>query len=271
MSKLDRSLKELLFNGKNWFYCCFLDFNAMVDSLNKHNVTLEEVESLKNEIKDTRLIFDHGGIVTLFSLFVTSASVYITSTSSNLVNMLSVKTSKMSKKEFSDYIGKVEDGVLAHLNWYANFLQLLSIVVLAILIIKIVLQISNVSPKQRQLKALFEYERKLFKEGERNKLPSVPTSNIDSLKESPMSVFELATKKQTGVYIFDHNTPSGVVMSVDDYEKMVSENERLLNEITELKASIRLNNATPDLVSDHKVRGKKALEEPTVDEDDGWE
>ena len=99
----------------------------------------------------------------------------------------------------------------------------------------------------------------------------VPTSDITVLKDSPTSVFKRAAKAQTGVYILDHNVPSGVVMSVDDYEKMVDENERMLDEITELKATIRLNNAVPELVSDHQVRGEKALREPVIDEDDGWE
>ena len=99
----------------------------------------------------------------------------------------------------------------------------------------------------------------------------VPTSNINALKDSPTSVFERAAKAQTGVYILDHNVPSGVVMSVDDYEKMVDENERMLDEITELKAAIRLNKTAPELVSDYQVRGEKSLREPVIDKDDVWE
>ena len=60
-------------------------------------------------------------------------------------------------------------------------------------------------------------------------------------------------------------------MSVNDYEKMVDENERILDEITELKAMIRLSNAAPELVSDYQVRGEIALQEPVIDENDGWE
>lgn len=97
------------------------------------------------------------------------------------------------------------------------------------------------------------------------------TSDITVLKDSPSSVFKQAAKAQTGVYILDHNVPCGVAISVNNYEKMVGENERLLDEITELKAMIRLNNAAPELVSDYQVRGKKALQEPVIDEDDGWE
>lgn len=99
----------------------------------------------------------------------------------------------------------------------------------------------------------------------------VPTSDINVLKDSTSSVFEQAAKTQTGVYILDHNVPSGVVMSVNDYEKMVDENERMLDEITELKAMIRLSNAAPELVSDYQVRGEIALQEPVIDENDGWE
>lgn len=99
----------------------------------------------------------------------------------------------------------------------------------------------------------------------------VPTSDINVLKDSTSSVFEQAAKTQTGVYILDHNVPSGVVMSVNDYEKMVDENERILDEITELKAMIRLSNAAPELVSDYQVRGEIALQEPVIDENDGWE
>ncbi|MDC2842267.1 type II toxin-antitoxin system Phd/YefM family antitoxin [Limosilactobacillus mucosae] len=99
----------------------------------------------------------------------------------------------------------------------------------------------------------------------------VPTSDINVLKDSTSSVFEQAAKAQTGVYILDHNVPCGVVMSVDDYEKIFSENDRLLDEITELKAAIRLNNSAPELVSDYQVRGEKALREPVIDKGDGWE
>lgn len=97
------------------------------------------------------------------------------------------------------------------------------------------------------------------------------TSDINALKDSPTSIFEQAAKAQTGVYILDHNVPCGVVMSVDDYEKMVDENEQMLDEITELKAMIRLSNAAPELVSDYQVRGEIALQEPVIDENDGWE
>ena len=38
-----------------------------------------------------------------------------------------------------------------------------------------------------------------------------------------------------------------------------------------LKATIRLNNSASELVSDYQVRGEKALREPVIDEDDGWE
>lgn len=97
------------------------------------------------------------------------------------------------------------------------------------------------------------------------------TSDITVLKDSPSSVFKQAAKAQTGIYILDHNVPCGVAISVNNYEKMVGENERILDEITELKAMIRLSNAAPELVSDYQVRGEIALQGPVIDENDGWE
>lgn len=99
----------------------------------------------------------------------------------------------------------------------------------------------------------------------------VPTSNISALKKSPTSLFEKAEKAQSGVYIFNRNTPSGVVMSVKDYEKMVNKLDHLEEKIGDLEVVERLKNNTK-LYTDQEVRGKRAAgTKVIIDEDDGWE
>ena len=100
---------------------------------------------------------------------------------------------------------------------------------------------------------------------------NVPTSNISALKKSPKSVFEKAEMAGTGVYVFNRDTPVGVVLSINDYETLVKENEQLQNRLVELEATNRLN-TSHKLLSDSEVRGAaKANAIPKLDPNDGWD
>ncbi|APX71940.1 type II toxin-antitoxin system Phd/YefM family antitoxin [Companilactobacillus allii] len=102
------------------------------------------------------------------------------------------------------------------------------------------------------------------------KILNVPTSNINELKKSPEAIFEESRKYKTGVYIHDCDIPVGVVISVQEYEKLVKENDRLQEEILDLEAANRLKQPYT-LLSDANVRGDSSKKHPKFDEDDGWE
>lgn len=99
----------------------------------------------------------------------------------------------------------------------------------------------------------------------------VPTSNISKLKQSPSKIFEEAEKAKSGVYIFNRNTPSGVVMSVVDYEKMVKTIDNLQEQIFQAEIAERLKQPGK-IYTDEEVRGTKAAKnEVIIDDNDGWE
>lgn len=99
----------------------------------------------------------------------------------------------------------------------------------------------------------------------------VPTSNISKLKESPTQLFKEAAKAESGIYIFNRNTPSGVVMSVHDYEKMVKEINELQEQLFDAEAAARLKHDSK-VYSDKEVRGDEAASgDVYLDDNDGWE
>lgn len=98
----------------------------------------------------------------------------------------------------------------------------------------------------------------------------VPTSNISKLKKSPSALFDQAEKAKSGIYIFNRNTPSGIVMSVKDYENMVHEIEQLQDKIYDLEVVDRIKNNSK-LYSDEEVRGASSHRKIELDDNDGWE
>lgn len=98
----------------------------------------------------------------------------------------------------------------------------------------------------------------------------VQTSNISKLKKSPSTLFDQAKKAKSGIYIFNRNTPSGIVMSVHDYENMVHEIEKLQEKLYDFEVAERIKNNTK-LYSDEEVRGLSSDENVELDENDGWE
>lgn len=98
----------------------------------------------------------------------------------------------------------------------------------------------------------------------------VPTSNISELKKDPTSLFEKAKKAKSGVYIFNRNTPAGIVMSISDYENMVREIDSLQEKLFDAEAAVRLK-TNSKVYTDEEVRGAAAHDDTPLDENDGWE
>lgn len=99
----------------------------------------------------------------------------------------------------------------------------------------------------------------------------VPTSNISALKKSPAKIFAEAKKAKSGVYVFNRDTPAGIVMDVDDYEHMVHLINELEEKLFDAEAADRLK-TNDKLYTDQEVRGAKASGDYVdLDDDDGWE
>lgn len=105
---------------------------------------------------------------------------------------------------------------------------------------------------------------------------NVPHSSLTSLKKSPTDLFSKAKKAKSGLYIFNRNTPAGVVMSVEDYENMVKKmnelEDQLLDAEIDGQAVKRLAAPSSTLYSDTDVRGAVANSKTILlDDNDGWE
>lgn len=101
----------------------------------------------------------------------------------------------------------------------------------------------------------------------------VPTTSISELKKNPRSLFKTAADKGTGVYVLNRNTPSGIVMSVTDYEEMVKRLDQLEDLFLEKEVAERLANDKGKYFTDEEVRGKDIAnaQKLEIDENDGWE
>ncbi|ERL64459.1 type II toxin-antitoxin system Phd/YefM family antitoxin [Schleiferilactobacillus shenzhenensis] len=98
-------------------------------------------------------------------------------------------------------------------------------------------------------------------------------TSVSALKKSPRDVIDQAKKEGSGIYILNRNQPEAVVLSVDDYEALVKEVDRL-NDLLDIQlVQERVSHTTADkLLTDEQVRGKeKASADNPIDPDDGWE
>ena len=103
------------------------------------------------------------------------------------------------------------------------------------------------------------------------KILDIPTSSISEVKRSPMEIFQKADKEAAGVYIFNREKVAGVMLTQKQYESLNKEVDGLYDQIADLIAEKRLLNENILTFSDSDVRGSIANEEPTIDEEDGWE
>ena len=103
------------------------------------------------------------------------------------------------------------------------------------------------------------------------KILDIPTSSISEVKRSPMEIFQKADKEAAGVYIFNREKVAGVMLTQKQYESLNKEVDSLYDQIADLITEKRLLNENIVTFSDNNVRGSIANEEPTIDEEDGWE
>ncbi|SFH95031.1 hypothetical protein [Pisciglobus halotolerans] len=103
------------------------------------------------------------------------------------------------------------------------------------------------------------------------KILDIPTSSISEVKRSPMEIFQRADKEAAGVYVFNREKVAGVMLTQNQYESLNKEVDELYDQIADLIAEKRLLNEKVATFSDSEVRGEIANEQPTIDEDDGWE
>ena len=103
------------------------------------------------------------------------------------------------------------------------------------------------------------------------KILDIPTSFISEVKRSPMEIFQKADKEAAGVYIFNREKVAGVMLTQKQYESLNKEVDSLYDQIADLITEKRLLNENIVTFSDNNVRGSIANEEPTIDEEDGWE
>lgn len=99
-----------------------------------------------------------------------------------------------------------------------------------------------------------------------------PISSISELKKSPNTIIDKAADTKTGVYVLNRNRPVAVVMTVSDYEKLVNDNDELLERLYDTEVAKRLENQSGKTYSEAEVMGETfANHTPELDPDDGWE
>ncbi len=103
------------------------------------------------------------------------------------------------------------------------------------------------------------------------KILDIPTSSISEVKRSPMEIFQRADKEAAGVYVFNREKVAGVMLTQKQYESLNKEVDSLYDQIADLITEKRLLNENIVTFSDNNVRESIANEEPTIDEEDGWE
>lgn len=99
----------------------------------------------------------------------------------------------------------------------------------------------------------------------------VPTTSVTEVKKNPNKIFEQAKKEKTGVYVFNRNDVSGVMLSQEQYESLNQRIELLEEKILNYEVAMRLNQEDVKTYSDFEVRGSVANDPIIIDDNDGWE
>lgn len=103
---------------------------------------------------------------------------------------------------------------------------------------------------------------------------NVPVTNMTALKVSPAKVIKQAAKAQNGVYIFNRDHPTAVLMTAQDYEKMIQKIDELEDQLLDLqveKDALKRIYEPHKTYSEEEVFGKNGLSDVTPEDDDGWE
>lgn len=104
------------------------------------------------------------------------------------------------------------------------------------------------------------------------KILDVPTTNMSDLKKSPKKVIEEVKDQKTGVYVFNHDKPTAVILDVDDYEALINRYEEMEEKLADLELATKL----PELKKEtsrpaSEVIGEKLLADINESDDDEWE
>ncbi|MCI1289998.1 MAG: type II toxin-antitoxin system Phd/YefM family antitoxin [Lactobacillus sp.] len=103
---------------------------------------------------------------------------------------------------------------------------------------------------------------------------NVPVTNMTALKVSPAKVIKQAEKAQNGVYIFNRDHPTAVLMTAQDYEKMIQKIDELEDQLLDLQVereAIKRLGQPHQTYSEKEVFGKNGLNDISLENDDGWE
>lgn len=163
MNNSDYSIINLLCDGKD---SVFMSVNKMVKSLDNHHVTMEEVQSMEAEIENDSKPSGVGAIWAIVTLFVTTFSNYLISSSNSLISVLNTRVSKMTSKEFIKYWHSVGRKILSQVNENISFLNVMSMFIWIGLAIATACWLYFALRKnlinRKRLQALRQYERKLL-------------------------------------------------------------------------------------------------------------
>lgn len=162
MSK-DQSILGLLCNGKDKVT---LSIPKMLESLEEHHVTMDEVKSMKEEIENEPK-FPGGGVIwTIATLFVTTFSNYLVLSSNSLIGALNARISKMRPKEFTKYWHNEGSKTLTRVSENISFLNVMSMIIWISLAIALALWVyfalRRTLLNRKRLQALHQYERQLL-------------------------------------------------------------------------------------------------------------
>ncbi|MBO0439748.1 type II toxin-antitoxin system Phd/YefM family antitoxin [Candidatus Enterococcus ikei] len=86
--------------------------------------------------------------------------------------------------------------------------------------------------------------------------------SVTDLKQSPMTIFETAKKKNTGVYIYNRKKVAGVILSVEQYEDLINKKSAEHGQdikIAQLNQAIRQKIAFGSLISTKNLDDQLAL------------
>lgn len=163
VEKANYSIDNLLCDGKN---SVLMNVGDMVNSLNTHHVTIEEVKSMEEEIENEPK-FPGGGVIwTIATLFVTTFSNYLVLSSNSLIGALNARISKMGPKEFPKYWHNEGSKTLTRVSENISFLNVMSMIIWISLAIALALWIyfalRRTLLNRKRLQALYQYERQLL-------------------------------------------------------------------------------------------------------------
>lgn len=92
---------------------------------------------------------------------------------------------------------------------------------------------------------------------------NVPLTSISDIKKAPMKIFSMSKDKKSAVYVLNKNKEVGVMLDIDEYNKMmdfIDNAYKLIDEVNEItyqqKVMSCLENDTGNRLTNEEVLGK---------------